>query len=140
MLKYAGAAYLVFLGIRTLFFEKDPDPQAPTIEAQPLRRVFSQGVIVQILNPKTALFFFAYLPQFTNPARGSLVIQMLVLGMTFMSLAVISDSLYATLAGTVGKWLKGNRGFLRKQRLFSGTVYVGLGVLTAISGTRSTSS
>ena len=137
VLKYAGAAYLVFLGLRKLFFEKDGDPEAPTIEAQPLRAIYRQGIIVQILNPKAALFFFAYLPQFTNPARGSLAIQMLVLGMTFMMLAVISDSTYAMLAGTVGKWLKGNRRFLRRQRLFSGTVYVGLGLLTALSGAKS---
>lgn len=135
VVKYLGAAYLIYLGIRKL-----REPVAETAVADPpaasLRRIFSQGVVVNLLNPKTALFFFAFLPQFADPARGSVALQMGLLGLLFVLLGIVSDSLYALLAGTVGGWLRGNLRFLRAQRTFAGTVYIVLGVATAFSGHR----
>jgi threonine/homoserine/homoserine lactone efflux protein len=90
-------------------------------------------VLVAALNPKTALFFVAFLPQFVDPSRGAIGGQMLFLGCIFVMLAVISDSMYALLAGTVGQWLKSSRSVLRAQRYVIGTVYITLGVTAALA-------
>jgi threonine/homoserine/homoserine lactone efflux protein len=86
------------------------------------------------LNPKTALFFLAFLPQFVDPARGAPTAQILVLGGLFVGLALLSDSAHALLAGTMGRWLWGHPRFVRGERYVSGTVYIGLGALAALSG------
>lgn len=134
IVKYLGAAYLIYLGIRKLM---TPEKIEVSESSQPtsLRRVFSQGVMVNILNPKTALFFFAFLPQFADASRGSITTQMFVLGCTFVALAAITDGCYALLSGTFGYWLKGNLRFLQFQRYVAGTIYIGLGLITAFSGT-----
>jgi threonine/homoserine/homoserine lactone efflux protein len=133
VVKYLGAAYLVYLGIRTLLERRQPASlHAP--EPQKLSRIFLQGVVVNLLNPKTALFFFAFLPQFVDPARWAIPLQILLLGMLFMLMGVFSDSMYALLAGTIGQWLKRSTRFLRAQRYFAGGVYIVLGVTTAFSG------
>ena len=99
--KFAGAAYLVYLGVRTLLSgEEGHEAAAPS--PRRLRRVFSQGVLVNLLNPKIALFFFAFLPQFVDPARGSVAGQTLLLGCILVVMGTISDGLYALLAGTAG--------------------------------------
>jgi threonine/homoserine/homoserine lactone efflux protein len=132
IVKYLGAAYLVYLGLRKLFTGEAI--QAPgNSPLQSLRRVFSQGVVVATLNPKTALFFVAFLPQFVDPSQGSIAGQMLVLGGIFVMLAVISDSMYALLAGTVGQWLRGSRSVVRAERYVAGSVYIGLGVTAALA-------
>lgn len=136
VIKYLGAAYLIYLGIRKLT-EKDSANQADTIQHQKLSRIFTQGVVVNLLNPKTALFFFAFLPQFVDPARGSIVLQVLFLGLIFVTMAICSDSTYALLAGTAGHWLKGNLAFSRGQRYFSGSIYLALGITAALSGSNS---
>ncbi len=135
VVKYLGAAYLVALGIRKLL-AKEAGGATRTREAPPraLRAVFAQGVVVAVLNPKTALFFLAFLPQFVDPARGSATAQVLVLGGLFVGLAVLSDSAYALLAGSLGRWLWGHPRFVRGERYVSGTVYIGLGALAALSG------
>jgi threonine/homoserine/homoserine lactone efflux protein len=133
VVKYLGASYLVYLGIRTLLERRQPTSlHAP--EPQKLSRIFSQGVVVNLLNPKTALFFFAFLPQFVDPTRWAIPLQILLLGMLFVMMGVCSDSLYALLAGTIGQWLKRSTRFLRGQRYFAGSVYIALGVTTALSG------
>ncbi len=132
IVKYLGAAYLIYLGVRKLLSREEVDETAH-VEPTSLRRIFTQGVTVAILNPKTALFFFAFLPQFTDVSRGSIAPQMLALGVIFVSLATITDGLYAMLAGSAGRWLKGNRGFLRFQRYFIGSVYIGLGLTAALA-------
>lgn len=132
-LKYLGAAYLIFLGLRTLFGKTPADGAAP-VDPMSLKKIFAQGMIVNILNPKTALFFFAFLPQFVNPARGSVTLQMLTLGAIFIALGTISDGIYALVAGKLGSWLKRRPGFWKFQRNFSGAVYIGLGALAALSG------
>jgi threonine/homoserine/homoserine lactone efflux protein len=128
--KYAGAAYLIGLGLHTLFVRRDPPPEAIVRERR-LRRRFWQGVVVNVLNPKTALFFLAFLPQFVDPDQGSAALQLGVLGLLFVSLAVLSDSVWALAAGTASEHLRGSRRFLAVQRYVSGSVFVGLGALTA---------
>jgi threonine/homoserine/homoserine lactone efflux protein len=103
------------------------------IETASLKQIFYQGVIVNILNPKTALFFFAFLPQFADPARGSVALQIFLLGLLLVSMGLLTDGSYALMAGTAGNWLKNNLRLLRAQRYFAGTVYVALGMVTAFS-------
>jgi threonine/homoserine/homoserine lactone efflux protein len=130
VVKVAGAAYLIGLGLHTLLSRRElPDAAVP--RERRLRRIFGQGVVVNVLNPKTALFFLAFLPQFVDPERGSVASQLLVLGLVFVVLAVCSDSLWALGAGTASERLRVSRRFLALQRYVSGSVFVGLGALTA---------
>ncbi len=131
-IKYLGAAYLIYLGIRKLLVREE-EQTSQVSEPESLLRIYSQGLIVNLLNPKTALFFFAFLPQFIDPIKGNIALQALALGVFFVSLATITDGTYALLASTIADRLKGN-GFLKGQRYFAGLVYVGLGVTTALSG------
>ena len=130
VVKYAGAAYLVAMGLWTIARRRDADVAATPSERR-LRRRFWQGVVVNVLNPKTALFFFAFLPQFIDPQAGAAAVQIFVLGMIWVVLAVLSDSVWALAAGTASERLRGNRRFLAVQRYVSGSVFVGLGALTA---------
>jgi threonine/homoserine/homoserine lactone efflux protein len=130
--KYAGAAYLIGLGLYTLFAGRT-EPEVGIPRERKLSRRFWQGVVVNVLNPKTALFFFAFLPQFVDPDRGSAAVQIGVLGLVFVFLAVVSDSVWALAAGTASARLRGSRRFLAVQRYVSGSVFVGLGALTAVA-------
>jgi threonine/homoserine/homoserine lactone efflux protein len=132
VVKYLGAAYLVWIGVRTLM-AKDPDSEAPRAPIEPLRRVFRDGFVVNLFNPKTAIFFLAFLPQFVDPARGAVQWQILVLGLTFMGLGVLSDGMYALAAGAAGDFVRRNRIFLRWQRRFAGASFIGLGVTAAMA-------
>jgi threonine/homoserine/homoserine lactone efflux protein len=132
VVKYLGAAYLIWLGIRSLT-AKDADPAAPAVPADTLRRVFRDGFVVNLFNPKTAIFFLAFLPQFTDPARGALHWQILVLGLTFMGLGIVSDGMFALAAGAAGDFLRRNRRVQRVQRWFAGTCFIGLGVTAALA-------
>jgi threonine/homoserine/homoserine lactone efflux protein len=127
VVKYAGAAYLVYLGIRKLL-ERTPRVELERMR-EPLRRALVRGIVVNVLNPKTALFFLAFLPQFVDPDRGSVWSQVLILGLLFVVLGLVSDSLYALAAGTVGALLRRRREALR---IGSGAVYVGLGAAAAL--------
>ena len=134
IVKYAGAAYLIVLGLRRLL-GPDDEPGEPTGRpARTLGRTYRQGVVVNALNPKTALFFLAFLPQFVDPASGSVPLQVTVLGLLFVSIAVVSDCAWGLAAGTAADWLRERRGVLRAQRLTSGGVMVGLGVAAALTG------
>jgi threonine/homoserine/homoserine lactone efflux protein len=133
VVKYAGAAYLIFLGVRRLVGSEDRGAGGePT--GRSLRRLFTQGVVVNVLNPKTALFFFAFLPQFVDVARGSVALQIATLGLVFILLAMLSDGLYALAAGLASGRMRGRPGVARGERYASGGVLVGLGLLTAFSG------
>ncbi len=134
IVKYAGAAYLIYLGIKTLL-TREKAAEAETIEETSLSRVFSQAVLVNVLNPKTALFFFAFLPQFIDAERGAAATQILFFGAIVVVLGFTSGSLYSLLAGSIGNRLRGNLKFLRAQRYFAGSVYIGLGAATALTGT-----
>ena len=135
VVKYLGAAYLIYLGLGRLF-RRDQAHQPTTLQRQSLGSIFRQGVLVAILNPKTALFFLAFLPQFVDPSRGSVTLQLLTLGCLFVLMAIVTDGLYALLAGTAGHWLKGTRSFLRAERYVAATVYIGLGVAAALADIR----
>lgn len=132
VVKYAGAAYLLYLGVRALL-----DRSASTTVATPppvsLRRVVTQGFIVELLNPKTSLFFLAFLPQFVDEARGDVASQILMLGAIFVALGTATTAAYALLAGSAGGWLRRNRQFLTRQRYVTGSVYIGLGLTTALA-------
>ncbi len=135
IVKYAGAAYLIYLGIKTLL-TREKAAEAETIEETSLCRTFSQAVFVNVLNPKTAMFFFAFLPQFIDVERGAIATQILFLGVMVVVLGFTSGSLYSLLAGGIGNLLRGNLKFLRAQRYFAGSVYIGLGAATALTGTQ----
>jgi threonine/homoserine/homoserine lactone efflux protein len=128
VVKYAGAAYLVYLGIRKLL-ERDTETRVKR-EREPLRRAFVRGTIVNALNPKTALFFLAFLPQFVAPDRGGVWSQALVLGLVFVALGLVTDSLYALVAGTVGGLLRRRRNAVRYG---SGIVFIALGATAALA-------
>jgi threonine/homoserine/homoserine lactone efflux protein len=134
VVKYAGAAYLLYLGVRVLLSKETPD--AVIGAAQPLRRVFSQAALVYALNPKTALFFLAFLPQFADPARGAVAPQLFLLGSLFVLLALVTDSGYALLAGSLSGWLRRNARVRRRQRYFAGGVYLTLAAATALGDTK----
>ena len=133
VVKYAGAAYLVYLGIRTLLTRTEAHAVAPGVHLS-LRRVFVQGAIINVLNPKAALFFFAFLPQFVDPARGAAAAQTLAFGGLFILLALCTDGAYALLSGALGGLLRGNARFAAVRRYASGGTYLALGVGTALSG------
>jgi threonine/homoserine/homoserine lactone efflux protein len=126
IVRYLGAAYLVLLGIRTL-----RDRRAPREASRaPEHRLFLRGLVVQLLNPKIAVFFLAFLPQFVDAGAGPVAPQILLLGLIFTALAILSDGAYAILAGTLGARLRGGR----RLATVSGTILVGLGVSAAVSG------
>jgi threonine/homoserine/homoserine lactone efflux protein len=131
--KYLGAAYLVFLGLRRLLRRGDGEEGAG-VPAVPLRRLFGQGVVVNVLNPKTAIFFLAFLPQFVSPARGPVALQIAVLGLTFIALGMVSDGAYALLAGSLASRLRRTKRARRRLDRASGVVYLGLGAAAALAG------
>jgi threonine/homoserine/homoserine lactone efflux protein len=132
VVKYAGAAYLVYLGLRRLL-ERPRDAELAVDGGPTLVRAFRRGIVVNVLNPKTALFFLAFLPQFVDVSRGSVALQIVVLGLLFIVLGLVSDGLWALAAGTASGWLRSRTGFARGERYASGGVLVGLGVATALS-------
>ncbi len=132
--RWGGAAYLVYLGLRVWLARpaasSGPPPPAPA------RRIFAQGFVVNVLNPKTAIFFLAFLPQFVDPGRGRAPLQMFLLGGWFVVMAVASDCTYALLAGIVGDRIGQSPRARRGARLLSGGVYVALGLGTLFAGVR----
>jgi threonine/homoserine/homoserine lactone efflux protein len=135
VVKYLGAAYLIYLGIRKLM-APDKELKNEEVKRESLSRIYWQGLMVSILNPKTAFFFLAFLPQFVDPAKGNVTAQTVLLGSIFVGMAIITDSIYALLASSLAGKLAGNRGFQKGQRYFAGLVYVGLGITTALTGSR----
>jgi threonine/homoserine/homoserine lactone efflux protein len=135
VVKYVGAGYLIFLGIKRLLDRNGDDLVA---DRAPLsyRRIFFQGMVVNILNAKTALFFFAFLPQFVDQSRGPVPLQMTIFGLLFVLLGMISDSAYAFVASGARDLLRRNRGVVTAQRYVSGGMYVTLGVTAALSGVK----
>jgi threonine/homoserine/homoserine lactone efflux protein len=134
VVKYLGAAYLIYLGLRKLLNKEDGANQE--IKQESLARIYWQGFAINLLNPKTALFFFAFLPQFVDPARGNVIAQNLLLGAIFVGLAIVTDSLYALLASSLAEKLRGSQRFQSGGRYFAGLVYVGLGITTALTGAK----
>ncbi len=134
IVKYAGALYLIWLGIQALRAPA-PHPDAPAPVAAPLGKIFRDGFVVALLNPKTAIFFAAFLPQFMTPAAPH-VAQSMALGALFVAIAAVSDTVYALAAGAVGPALKRARGLRGAGRWLTGGAFIGLGLLTAFTGQR----
>jgi threonine/homoserine/homoserine lactone efflux protein len=133
VVKWAGAAYLVWLGVQALR-QRAGAPSMPTA-AGSLRRVFRDGFLVALLNPKTALFFAAFLPQFIAPGAPPAV-QSLALGALFVAIAACTDACYVVAASLAAPRLARLQGAARAGRYLSGGTYIGLGVLAAFSDTR----
>jgi threonine/homoserine/homoserine lactone efflux protein len=132
VVKYLGAAYLIAVGIRRLAgWEGETGPRAR--DTRDLGRLYRQGIVVNTLNPKTALFFLAFLPQFVDPGRGTPWLQILALGLLFAALGFFSDGAWALVAGTLGERLRRSRRFPAVQRYVSGLVFVGLGAVAALT-------
>jgi threonine/homoserine/homoserine lactone efflux protein len=136
VVKWAGAVYLIATGIRTLMHPPEPiDPDQPGVS---IRRAFRQGVIVNALNPKTALFFLSIFPQFIHPEDGRTFTQSLVLGTVFVVLATIFNSSYSLMASSLRHLLLRGRTLPFVRRWVSGSLFIGLGVVAAAAGHAST--
>lgn len=129
VVKLAGAAYLIALGLWRLAGRGGDE--AAEREQPPPHRLFVQGAIVNVLNPKTALFFLAFLPQFVDPARGPVALQAALLGAVFVTLAAVSDSTYAVVAAALSDRIRGSRRAAQVKRWVSGGIFVALGVTAA---------
>lgn len=134
LVKYAGAAYLIWLGLKKLLGPADMPDAGGVLPARSRARLFRDGFIVNLLNPKTALFFLAFLPQFVEVERGNVAMQIVFLGMLFTAIGIVTDSAYALAAGTAGNWLRRSPVYLKAERWVSGVVFIGLGVTAAFAG------
>ena len=136
VVKWLGAAYLVWIGLRQIFGRgEDGDEETSSPNDETYGRTFYQSALVQVLNPKVALFFLAFLPQFVDPSRGAAWTQIVVLGATLAFLGLFTDGLYALLGGAAGGWIRNRGGGLRRAgRYVTGGVYVALGAVAAVSG------
>ncbi|MCI4592257.1 LysE family translocator [Sphingobium sp. BYY-5] len=134
IVKYAGAAYLIWLGLKKLVGPSDIPNVEGGLPPRSRMRLFCEGFLVNLLNPKTALFFLAFLPQFVEVNRGHVATQIAFLGLVYTAIGVLTDSSYALAAGTAGRWLKRSPMYLKAERWVSGFVYVGLGLTAAFAG------
>lgn len=134
LVKYAGAGYLIYMGVRRILSRSNAPPSPTKLARRSLSRLYRDGFIVNLLNPKTALFFLAFLPQFVEPARGAVPFQIAFLGLLFTLMGLTSDGLYALAAGTAGRWVKRRDHYLRWERYVTGGVFIGLGVTAALAG------
>jgi threonine/homoserine/homoserine lactone efflux protein len=132
--KWAGAAYLIFLGIRRIA-TRAASADDIVVEDKPLKKLYRDGVVVNTLNPKTALFFFAFLPQFVDRDHN-VTVQVLFFGALFIALGILSDGSYALVASHLGAWLRNSRVFGALERYVAGTIFVTLGVTAALAGSR----
>jgi threonine/homoserine/homoserine lactone efflux protein len=136
LVKYAGAGYLIYMGVRRILQRTDAPSLPSRLPRRSLGRLYRDGFIVNLLNPKTALFFLAFLPQFVDPARGAVPFQIAFLGLLFTMMGLTSDGLYALVAGTAGLWVKRRSRYLDWERYITGGVFIGLGVTAALAGGR----
>ena len=133
IVKYLGAAYLIYLGLRALLSKKPAAFAMDEVASQPLSRLFWQGVLTNVLNPKVALFFLAFLPQFINTGTGNTQWQILFLGAWFDVSGTLVNILVAVLFGKLGNWLNRSPRFMQVQEKLTGLILVGLGIKVALS-------
>jgi threonine/homoserine/homoserine lactone efflux protein len=133
VVKVCGTVYLIAVGLRRILVHDPRQDDAVAVRAA-LRRVVATGVVVNVLNPKTALFFLAFLPQFIDPARGAVALQVVALSGVFIALGLLSDGTYALVGSAAGGWLRRRLLRSRGQRLVTGGVYVTLGTAAALTG------
>ncbi len=138
IVRLLGAGYLIYLGLKAILSARKAQMTAVKV-ARPLpaARIFRDGVVVSILNPKIAVFFLAFLPQFVDPALGAVPLQILLLGLLYAALALMTDGSYALLAGGLRRWLSGPLLQGAPFEYFSGIVFLGLGLHTLLTGRRS---
>jgi len=131
VVKLIGAAYLIYLGIRALL---DKTPVDRSVGALPISagRAFSQAVLAEVLNPKTSLFFLAFLPQFVRPENGSTALQLIILGMIFVGLGLVSTIVFAVGASSLGNFLRRNPSVMKWQGKVVGGVYCAVGIRLAL--------
>jgi len=132
IVKYLGALYLVYLGFRSLLGKDRAGDLNLQLKSRQLRRVYRDGLVVNLFNPKTILFFIAFLPQFVDSTRGNPGMQFLLLGTIMVSMGLVTDSIYAAVAGKAKQWLRKSNNRLSYHQWFAGTVYLGLGILTLL--------
>lgn len=132
LLKLFGAGYLIYLGFQTLRQARNTQINKKKLKPLTNARVFRQSIIVELTNPKTALFFIAFLPQFVSPDAGPVILQLILLGGVYTIIAFSSDILVASMSNQLGKWLSTNPGFSRIQDMISGSILLGLGSYIAI--------
>lgn len=130
-IKIGGAIYLIYLGVRTLLAKSPAHASAEMHAARQPSRLFMNGFFINVFNPKVALFFVAFLPQFVDPDRGSVTAQLMVLGVIFCLIGLCTDSIYALISGTGGAWLRGQGRFGQYQRYFTASVYFALAAVAA---------
>ena len=129
--RYAGAAYLILLGVRRLL-TRHADDGVQSAPPRTRRDLYTQGIVVNLTNPKTIVFIFAFIPQFVDVGAGHVWLQIVALGVTFALLGFLSDSCYAFVAGSIADRLRGTPVIARVERWFGGTVLIGLGVAAAV--------
>jgi threonine/homoserine/homoserine lactone efflux protein len=134
IVKYAGAGYLIYIGTRRILSGTDTPATKVELPRRSLGRIYREGFVVNLLNPKTALFFLAFLPQFVDVSRGAVAFQIVFLGLMFTLMGLTSDGLYALIAGTAGRWVKRNPHYWRWERFVTGGLFIGLGVTAAFAG------
>jgi len=135
IIKFIGAGYLIYLGVKTLLsrpYSTDIETPAP----MPLRRLFIDGVVISIFNPKIAMFFLAFLPQFVDLSLGAVPLQIMLLGTIYAVLALFTDGAYAVLAGGAHHWLQRTISHSPWPRRITGNVYIGLGINTSLASQR----
>ena len=130
--KYLGALYLIYLGFRAFFKKNRGGDFNLHLKSSQLGRVYRDGLVVNLFNPKTILFFIAFLPQFVDSTRGNPGMQFLLLGTIMVSMGLVTDSIYAAVAGKARQWLRKSNNRLSYHQWFAGTVYLGLGILTLL--------
>lgn len=134
MVKWAGAFYLFYMGIRAVFTKASQTEMAKALAAS-AGRIYRQAILAEVLNPKTALFFLAFLPQFVDPAHGASIFQFMILGLIFVLLGVMYTTLIALAIEPISERIKRiswlNRGGGNKV---IGAIYIGLGVKIALQG------
>jgi threonine/homoserine/homoserine lactone efflux protein len=132
ILKLAGAAYLIYLGSVTLIHSGETIGTKPKLRTYNNAQIFRQGIIVELTNPKTALFFIAFLPQFVDPVSGNVVLQLILLGMIYSLIAFSSDLLVIFISAQLGKWLSSHPAFTLWQDRISGAILISLGSYIAL--------
>jgi threonine/homoserine/homoserine lactone efflux protein len=135
IVKYLGAAYLIYLGI-CAFLEQAGDIRLPKVQRLTPLPAFRQAILTEVLNPKTALFFLSFLPQFTSPGRGAVWAQLLVLGAIFVAMSIAYTALLALGAASVAGWLGRHSAIGRWKGRLVGSIYIGLGVQLALQERR----
>ena len=136
IVKYAGAVYLLYLGIKMIRSKPEGEAGVRKLPEASLRRIFFQGIVTNILNPKVALFYMSFMPQFIDPSRGSVALQVIILGMVFNFTGTTVNATVGYFFGYFGAWMERRPVFWKIQRWVTGSVLVGLGLSLALPDRR----